>query len=104
MIRLNGRVLAPAWYWKAVCDPFNKQSIFFRAKNNIGDAKTVKKEDGCFGMTQTSKFGFVTCQSIDSARKDVEMQPFQLPIFDKNCNPSVKGEGFKTVIQDAKFE
>ena len=103
MVWLNGRVLAPAWYWKAVCDPFNKQSIFFLARNNIGDAVTNRKEMGCFDREQTSKRGVITCQSIDSARK-LPMTHFQLPIFDKNCKPSVVGERFKAVIEQARFQ
>lgn len=102
VVRLNGLVLAPAWYWKAVCDPFNKQSIFFLARNNIGDADNVTQEIGCFDRRQTSMFGVITCQSIDSARA-LGMEHFQLPIFDKNCNPSVVGEGFRKVIEGAKW-
>ena len=102
VIRLNARVLAPAWYWKAVCDPFNKQSIFFLARNNIGDADAVTQQNGCFAKRQTSKFGIVTCQSIDSARA-LQMQHFQLPIFDANCNPSEVGGRFKAVIEAARF-
>ena len=103
MVRLNRRVLAPAWYWKAVCDPFNKQSIFFLARNNIGGAVTDRQEIGCFDRRQTSKWGVITCQSIDSAR-NLRMEHFQLPIFDKNCKPSVVGESFRDVIGDARFQ
>ena len=103
VVRLNARVLAPAWYWKAVCDPFNKQSVFFLARNNIGDADAVTQQNGCFDKRQTSKLGVITCQSIDSARA-LQMQHFNLPIFDKNCNPSVLGEGFRAVIQAARFQ
>lgn len=103
MVRLNKRVLAPAWYWKAVCDPFNRQSIFFLARNNIGDADTATQESGCFDRRQTSKWGVITCQSIDSARK-LSMKHFQLPIFDNNCNPSVVGEKFKAAVDGAKFQ
>ena len=80
VVRLN-KVLAPAWFWKAVCDPFNRQSIFFLARNNIGDKDTDTQEMGCFDTRQTSKWGVITCQSIDSARK-LPMEHFQPPIFD----------------------
>ncbi|XP_044182632.1 uncharacterized protein LOC122963281 [Acropora millepora] len=102
VVKLN-KVLAPAWFWKAVCDPFNRQSIFFLARNNIGDKDTVTQEMGCFDTRQTSKWGVITCQSIDSARK-LPMEHFQPPIFDNNCNPSVVGEGFNSVIKNAGFQ
>lgn len=38
----SGRVLAPEYYWKAVCDPIKKQSIFFYAENNIGNVDLTK--------------------------------------------------------------
>jgi len=72
--------VAPEWYWKAVCDPFHKQSIFFLARNNIGDASTEKFK-GCFDKPQTSKRGIITCLSMGEA-KALRMEHFQLPKFD----------------------
>jgi len=37
-IKLNERVLVPKWYWKAVCDPVEKQSVFFLGENTNVDA------------------------------------------------------------------
>lgn len=44
VVWLNKRVLAPGYYWKTVCDPIKKQSIFFFAKNNVGNVDDVKVE------------------------------------------------------------
>lgn len=102
-ILLNGRVVAPRWYWKAVCDPVLKQSIFFRAENHVGekDKDTVL---GCFGKVQTERRGIINCMSLKKA-KDLVMENFDLPDFhEKNCNPSVIGEGFKPYILNSDIK
>ncbi|KAJ7374446.1 hypothetical protein OS493_007552 [Desmophyllum pertusum] len=61
VIKLNKRVLAPKWYWKAVCDPIAKQSVFFFGENTIGDVNGMEGQQakGCYGEVQTKKNGEV---------------------------------------------
>jgi len=70
IIKLNERVLAPRWYWKAVCDPVEKQSVFFLGENNIADtADNTKQSQGCFGIKQQKHFGVIYCLSLTEAKK-----------------------------------
>lgn len=89
-IWLKNRILAPGYYWKAVCDPINKQSIFFFAKNNVGNVDDVK-EKGCSNVKQTKKYGVIKCTSISNAEA-------KLPDFHKNCKPEEEGIEFKEYI------
>ena len=95
IIRLNGRVLAPKWYWKAVCDPVRKQSVFFWGENTITDtADSTKRKQGCFDLLQPKRFGVIYCSSVTEAKKKFN-GIFQIPDFhEKNCAPDTKGEGF----------
>ena len=99
IIELNKRVLAPKWYWKAVCDPVGKQSIFFLGENTIADlAENQKKVQGCLGITQQKRSGVIYCYSLTTAKKDFTM--FQIPEFhEKNCVPSKIGENFYSVLE-----
>ena len=89
---LNNRVLAPGYYWKAVCDPVNKESIFFFAENNVGNVDDVQVK-GCFNLKQTKKYGVIKCDSISNAA----IKFGKLPEFHKeNCKPEEVGtEGSK---------
>ena len=101
-IRLNQRVLAPKYYWKAVCDPVNKQSIFFYAENNIGNVDEGKDEgNNCAKKAQTKKNGVIMCLSI-SAAKQVNLFG-KLPDFHENCTPDNIGDIFKKCIEKARF-
>lgn len=100
VIWLNNRVLAPKYYWKAVCDPVKKQSIFFYAENNIGNVDE-KKEFGCAKKPQTKKRGVIMCLSISNAKQNNLFG--KLPDFHDNCNPSEIGSIFKDRIANAKF-
>ena len=98
-IVLNGRVVAPGMFWKAVCDPNSKQSIFFWGENRTGEldgGKEVRK--GCFNKKQMMKKGVIHCSSINEARKSLYIPAFN----EKNCSPSEKGSSFKTCI--TKFQ
>ena len=54
-----------------MCDPVNKQSIFFYAENNIGNVDTEKDEqNGCAKKAQTKKNGVIMCLSISAAKKE----------------------------------
>ena len=88
---LNNRVLAPGYYWKAVCDPVNKESIFFFAENNVGNVDDVQVK-GCFNLKQTKKYGVIKCDSISNAA----IKFGKLPEFTQNCKPEEVGtEGSK---------
>ena len=99
----SGRVLAPQYYWKAVCDPIKKQSIFFYAENNIGNVD-LTKATGCkyAQKAQTKREGLIMCVSISYATK---MKIFgKLPDFhDENCKPEEVGIIFQKCIAHAKF-
>ncbi|CAH3196185.1 unnamed protein product, partial [Porites evermanni] len=94
VVWLNNRVLAPGYYWKAVCDPINKQSIFFFAENNVGNVDNVQ-EKGCFNIKQTKRYGVIKCDSISNA----EAKFGKLPDFHKtNCKPDEGGSKFKEYV------
>ena len=99
VIELNGRVLAPKWFWKAVCDPVAKQSIFFRGENTITDvADDQRQVKGCFNIKQHKRDGVIQCFSLQDA-KSMFKSDFQIPDFhEKNCVPSIIGAGFKPVL------
>lgn len=99
IIKLNGRVLAPKWYWKAVCDPVGKQSVFFWGENTITDtADSTKRKQGCFDLLQPKRVGIIYCSSVEDAKKAFN-GIFQIPDFhEKNCAPDTKGEGFRDVL------
>ena len=95
---LNNRVLAPGYYWKAVCDPINKQSIFFFAENNVGNVEDVQ-EKGCFKIEQTKKYGVIKCDSISNAKEDIAKKFGYLPNFnEKNCEPDKVGSKFMEYV------
>lgn len=95
---LNNRVLAPGYYWKAVCDPINKQSIFFFAENNVGNVDDVQ-EKGCFKIKQTKKYGVIKCDSISNAKGDIAKKFGYLPSFnEKNCEPDKVGSTFMEYV------
>ncbi|CAH3167579.1 unnamed protein product [Porites lobata] len=86
---LKRRVLTPRWFWKAVCDPVAKQSIFFVGENSVGIASQAKAK-GCNMIEQTKDKGIVYCMSHQKATrkfKEFKLSPFQ----EKNCKPSKKG-------------
>ena len=77
-----------------MCDPVNKQSIFFFAENNVGNVDDVK-EKGCSKVKQTKKYGVIKCDSISNA----EATFGKLPDFHKkNCIPEEEGIKFKEYI------
>ena len=99
VVWLNNRVLAPGYYWKAVCDPINKQSIFFFAENNVGNVDNVQ-EKGCFNIKQTKRYGVIKCDSISNA----EAKFGKLPDFhEKNCIPKQVGSEFESHIKKHKM-
>ena len=101
-IWLNQRVLAPKYYWKAVCDPVNEQSIFFYAENNIGNVDTEKdEENACAKKAQTKKNGVIMCLSISAAKEEKLFG--KLPDFHNNCKPSEIGSTFMKCIANARF-
>jgi len=102
IIKLNGRVLAPEWYWKAVCDPIKKQSVFFLGKNTITDtANNQDRVQGCFDILKQKRFGVINCLSLKEAKKNrMFVKMFQIPDFHvKNCDPSKIGDDFRSVLQ-----
>lgn len=102
IIKLNGRVLAPEWYWKAVCDPVKKQSVFFLGENTITDTEDNQKEvEGCFKIRQHKHSGVINCLSLNDAKTTFKRM-FQIPDFHvKNCDPSKIGDDFRVVLQNS---
>lgn len=112
-IKLNGRVLTPKYYWKAVCDPQARpsspgttggQSILFVAENKPGDTSTAKVQGSCAAITkpQTEKFGVINCYSLVDAKKLFPDISANLPPFGASCNPDILGNfmnGFLTKVQ-----
>lgn len=99
IIKLNN-VLAPQWYWKAVCDPVDKQSIFFWGDNTIADtADNPGLVKGCFGILQQKKNGVINCFSLKDAKEKFK-KDFKIPEFhEKNCVPSTRGTNFRAVLE-----
>lgn len=114
-IRLNGRVLTPKYYWKAVCDPLALsavsdtpgQSIVFVAENKPGDISETKVESGCAAITkknkqQTEKYGVIYCYSLVVAKEKYPDISANLPPFGASCNPEIQGDfmnGFLNKVQ-----
>ena len=64
----SGGPVAPRYFWKAVCDPAVRQSIFFTAENNVHDqSKTKVTSASCFGDTMTQEKGVIECESVAQA-------------------------------------
>lgn len=99
IIKLNN-VLAPQWYWKAVCDPVDKQSIFFWGDNTIADtADNPGRVKGCFDILQQKKNGVINCFSLKDAKEKFK-KDFKIPEFhEKNCVPSTIGTNFRAVLE-----
>ena len=92
-ILLNNRVQTPKYFWKAVCDPTEKESVFFYAENPVGIVD-IKRRRGCNGAEQTKSKGVIECTSIRMAKRK-----FVVPNFNaNNCYPSVKGLSGLTLI------
>ena len=90
---LNNRVQTPKYFWKAVCDPTEKESVLFYARNPVGIVGT-KRSRGCAGAPQTKSKGVIKCTSISRAKGG-----FAVPNFDKNiCPPSAAGLSDLTLI------
>lgn len=114
-IKLNGRVLTPKYYWKAVCDPeappsapgTTGQSIVFVAENKPGDISETKVESYCAAITkknkkQTQKFGVIYCYSLVDAKQLFPDISANLPPFGASCNPDILGNfmnGFLNKVQ-----
>ena len=61
----------PEYFWKAVCDPLIKQSIFFAARNNVGDMSprtTTVNTGTCLGRKMTQAKGVIECESVANAQ------------------------------------
>ncbi|CAH3044356.1 unnamed protein product [Porites lobata] len=92
-ILLNNQVQTPKYFWKAVCDPTEKESVFFYAENPVGIVDR-KRRRGCNGAEQTKSKGVIECTSIRMAKRK-----FVVPNFNaNNCYPSVKGLSGLTLI------
>ena len=87
-ILLNSQVQTPKYFWKAVCDPTEKESVLFYAENPVGIVDK-KRRRGCNGAEQTKSKGVIECISIISVKGKRE---FVVPNFNaKNCVPSATG-------------
>ena len=82
-ILLNSQVQTPKYFWKAVYDPTEKESVLFYAENPVGIVDK-KRRRGCNGAKQTKSRGVIECISIISVTG--------VPNFiAKNCVPSATG-------------
>lgn len=96
--KLNGRVVVPKWYWKAVCDPMDKQSIFFWVVNYDLNYGKEGEDTGCFQTRQSKNLGVIQCSSLKEATSTFKKN-FYIPAFNNEfCSPSETGANFKTVI------
>ena len=91
------RTVVPKYFWKAVCDPVVRQSIFFIAENNVEVRSTIKvKSASCFGMTMTKDRGVIECESISEAVGRCVRNwwhGISIPDFDSvNCGTATKGK------------
>ena len=95
-------LVCPEWYWKAVCDPVKKQSVFFLRENTITDTEDNQKEvKGCFKIKQHKHSGVINCFSLNDAKTTFKRM-FQIPDFHvKNCDPSKIGDDFRVVLQNS---
>ena len=85
-ILLNNQVQTPKYFWKAVCDPTEKESVLFYAENPVGIVDR-KRRRGCNGAEQTQSKGVIECTSISMAKRE-----FAVPNFNaNNCVPSTTG-------------
>ena len=74
------QVQTPKYFWKAVCDPTEKESVLFYAENPVGIVDTN-------GVGQTESKGVIECTSISMAKTE-----FVVPNFNaNNCDPSATG-------------
>ncbi|XP_028391439.1 uncharacterized protein LOC114516219 [Dendronephthya gigantea] len=65
----TGKMVVPAYYWKAVCDPEIKESIVFIAENNVDVTSEAKVAAGtCAGQAMTKKRGVIYCYSVCAAQ------------------------------------
>ncbi|CAH3167576.1 unnamed protein product, partial [Porites lobata] len=97
-LTLNGRVVVPKYFWKAVCDPVHSQSIFFYARNPTDVTTLNKRVSACFGQ-QTETSGVVMCDSINrgSAAIERDVPRANIPKFTLNraCAPDRLGDIFR---------
>ena len=107
--RLNGRVLTPKYYWKAVCDPeapastpgTTGQSVVFVAENKPGDISEQTVQGNCPGITQqqTENKGVINCYSRIEAATSFPEIAGNLPPFGPRCNPDIRGTFLNTNLK-----
>ena len=85
-ILLKNRVQTPKYFWKAVCDPTEKESVLFYAENPVGIVDR-KRRRGCNGAEQTMSKGVIECTSISAAKREFAVANFNA----NNCRPSATG-------------
>ena len=90
------KTVVPKYFWKAVCDPAVKESIFFIAENNVEvRSTTTVTSASCFGMKMTEERGVIQCESIsEAAGRCIRnwWHGISVPDFDSvNCGTGAKG-------------
>jgi len=86
-IRLRRRVKVPQFFWRAICDPSTSESIFFYAKNPVGEVAGNPKVAGCNGIMQDTEFSVTECTSLSNVPAQFNLQ-FS---FGNRCRPTTKG-------------
>ncbi|XP_068674109.1 uncharacterized protein [Montipora foliosa] len=109
VFRVNGRVLTPKYYWKAVCDPeapgitqgTTGQSVVFVAENKPGDISDQKVQGNCPGVDkqQTEKYGVINCYSRTEAATSFPEIAGNLPPFGTLCKPDIRGTFLNTNLK-----
>ncbi|XP_078361888.1 nuclease EXOG, mitochondrial-like [Oculina patagonica] len=100
VMRLNDRVVVPQYYWKAVCDPKARQSIFFWAVNVDSNNGIEGEAKGCFQKRQSKELGVIKCSSLNEAKKLFKDLIYYIPEFkEESCKPSQKGVNFESITK-----
>lgn len=98
-MKLNGNIVVPKYFWKAICDPGIRSSVVFVAENPNGmdeDSEDSDKTGGCdvakkgVPHPQTVMKGVLLCYSLADVKSTPSLQ-FNLPSFTQNCNTSQRG-------------
>ncbi|KAK3747244.1 hypothetical protein QZH41_010404, partial [Actinostola sp. cb2023] len=89
--KMNGRVQAPQYYWKLICDPVIKQMVVFVGKNSVGSWSTNKLL-GCRNQQHTEERGVMQCDSLQNIKSNSAYSDFKLPdMHTTNCPSGVRG-------------
>ncbi|KAK3740259.1 hypothetical protein QZH41_017832 [Actinostola sp. cb2023] len=100
--KMNGRVQAPQYYWKLICDPVIKQMVVYVGKNSVG-SKSITKHSGCRGRMLTEELGVMQCGSQQNIKSNPAYSDFKMPtMHNTNCPSAVRGTFLDTYTNNFK--